>query len=403
MALGLLGGLACATLLAGCESAPDSGVPLPPTSSLLAVEVLLPVPFGRDLSLVQVFFWKGPVGDGEPALPELIPASFVKQSCAYLLDPEPGDYGVAAVTAEYAPPFNPEPVAGVANTVWSDISSDALIFPAELIRSTTTPVARGEVAFMGVLRLRRGEHIDASTLPKDAVQARIAERIRPGVLSKSGLRGWLERVRYVDLENTSLARGPAEREAFLAAAVADLGVSPWARVVAGAAAAGETPAARSPAPRLPTPSSVGRPAATPPGRAPREPVRREPAAPEPGRAAPAPMPPAPPPPAPEPSPQPFPGVPPDSPLAQITLGMDHDEVRARLGEPDGRRDYQTRKAWIPFYDGPDADLRDWLYVGKGRVVFSLYKGRLEVIDVVYDPDQRIERTLRPFRAPSGSR
>lgn len=30
---------------------------------------------------------------------------------------------------------------------------------------------------------------------------------------------------------------------------------------------------------------------------------------------------------------------------------------------------------------------DWIYKGKGRVVFSLYEGGLEVIDVVYDPNQ----------------
>jgi hypothetical protein len=47
----------------------------------------------------------------------------------------------------------------------------------------------------------------------------------------------------------------------------------------------------------------------------------------------------------------------------------------------------TAKAWIPFYSGPGANLRDWTYEGKGRVVFSLYKGKLEVVDVVYDPDE----------------
>jgi hypothetical protein len=67
--------------------------------------------------------------------------------------------------------------------------------------------------------------------------------------------------------------------------------------------------------------------------------------------------------------------------------MDHDEVRRILGSPDGRIDRLTAKAWIPFYDGPDANLREWIYEGKGRVVFSLYEGTLEVIDVVYDPHQ----------------
>jgi hypothetical protein len=82
-----------------------------------------------------------------------------------------------------------------------------------------------------------------------------------------------------------------------------------------------------------------------------------------------------------------PGIPPESELASIELGMRHDEVQRILGSPDRRIDHQSAKAWIPFYSGPDADLRDWIYAGRGRVVFSLYKGNLAVIDVIYDPNQ----------------
>ena len=67
--------------------------------------------------------------------------------------------------------------------------------------------------------------------------------------------------------------------------------------------------------------------------------------------------------------------------------MRYDEVRGILGSPDGRIDRLTAKAWIPFYNGPGANLREWIYEGRGRVVFSLYEGSLEVVDVVYDPDQ----------------
>jgi len=81
----------------------------------------------------------------------------------------------------------------------------------------------------------------------------------------------------------------------------------------------------------------------------------------------------------------FPGLPPDSPLAEIEFGMRFDEVRRILGDPDDRIDRLTAKAWIPFYTGPGAHLRDWIYEGEGRVVFSLDDGSLEVLDVVYDP------------------
>jgi len=81
------------------------------------------------------------------------------------------------------------------------------------------------------------------------------------------------------------------------------------------------------------------------------------------------------------------GIPPDSPLAEIEIGMNDRDVRRILGEPDDRLDRSSAKAWIPFYMGPGAYLRDWIYEGRGRVVFSRHRGALHVLDVVYDPRQ----------------
>jgi hypothetical protein len=67
-----------------------------------------------------------------------------------------------------------------------------------------------------------------------------------------------------------------------------------------------------------------------------------------------------------------------------------------LGSPDGRLDRLTAQAWIPFRDNRGDTLREWIYTGKGRVIFSLYQGSLEVVDVVYDPRQE---TSRPLFAP----
>lgn len=433
----LLPWLTLVALLSGCRSAPVAQVSISPASSLLAVDVLFPAPLSRDPSLVQAFLMKGPVPDGADELPELIPATFVKGSRAYLLDPEPGSWSVVAVTAEYAPPSNYHAIDGVTDTVWSGTSSDAMIFPAELIQRTTTRVAPGEAAFVGVLRVRRGDHINANAVPQDDLQKQIAERIRPGVTSESGLSGWLMRARGVDLEETSLSNQPADRQAFLEAALVDLGVSPWAEVIARAKPSGDSLVAR-PRARLPRSQSppkapvkieaksvapspapipeavaarpqptVAEPQAAPqaappevstaePQAAPPEiestiatPAEVEPTVATPAEAEstlataipePEPLPVA-------PTPKPFAGVPPDSPLAQIELGMNHDEVREILGSPDGRIDRLTAKAWNPFYNGPDANRREWIYAGRGRVVFSLYEGSLEVIDVVYDPSQ----------------
>lgn len=78
-----------------------------------------------------------------------------------------------------------------------------------------------------------------------------------------------------------------------------------------------------------------------------------------------------------------------SPMAQINNGMTEIEVRKALGEPDSSNSYQTGKAWIPFYYGPDTARTDWVYTGKGRVVFSRnrYSGGLKVVRVLYNPSE----------------
>lgn len=78
-----------------------------------------------------------------------------------------------------------------------------------------------------------------------------------------------------------------------------------------------------------------------------------------------------------------------SPLSKVTVGMNDAEVRKILGDPDNSNAYMTGKAWIPFYYGPDTRRTDWMYRGKGRVVFSRnqYSGSLKVIRVLYNPNE----------------
>jgi hypothetical protein len=377
--------MALVPLLSSCQSMPTD-VSILPRSSLLAVDVLYPIPLSRDPSLVQAFFVRGPIHGGLEELPELIPASFVKWSRAYLLDPEPGTYSLVAVTSAVAPPLNDYPVAGVTKTRWSGTIADAMIFPAELIHRTRTTIGPGGVAFMGALRVRQGDRINANVVFQDDLQKRIAERIRPGATSKSGVAGWFTRAWTVDLEETSLSDEAGDRESFFDEALTDLGDSPWARVIARAAPR-EATAARSrtpaPSPRSTAPireTVAAKPQAAPPDSRAAPPDSR--AAPPDSRAAPPEAEPSPP----SPKRRRFPGVPPDSPLAQIELGMSHDEVRRILGAPDDRINRFTARAWIPFYTGPGAYLRDWIYEGEGRVVFSLHDSSLEVLDVVYDPN-----------------
>jgi len=370
----LLLGFALGPLLWGCQSPPPAKVSITPESSLLAVDVLFPVSLARDPDLVQVFLVKGPIHDEQEELPELIPATFVKSSRAYLLDPEPGTYSLVAVTSAVAAPRSDVPVAGgVSSITLGGTISDAVIFPAELIQRTSTTVEPGGVAFMGALLVVPGERINANAVPPDGLQRRLAERIRPGAAASSGLSGWFTRAWTVDLEKSSFSNHAGDRESFLGDALEDLDTSPWTQVVARVAPR-EAPAARS-RPPLPRPTSTVEHPAKSTVAIPEAPaVMPEPAAPE---AEPSP---------PRPERRRVAGLPPGSPLAQIELGMSHREVRAILGAPDDRIDRVTGKAWIPFYTGAGAHLRDWIYEGEGRVVFSRHKSSLEVIDVIYDPD-----------------
>jgi len=78
-----------------------------------------------------------------------------------------------------------------------------------------------------------------------------------------------------------------------------------------------------------------------------------------------------------------------SPLSKVDPGMSDSDVREILGEPDKTNSYQTGKAWIPYYHGPDTSRSDWVYDGRGRVVFSRnrYSGNLKVVRVSYNPDE----------------
>jgi ABC-type Fe3+-hydroxamate transport system substrate-binding protein len=77
------------------------------------------------------------------------------------------------------------------------------------------------------------------------------------------------------------------------------------------------------------------------------------------------------------------------PFGKVTVGMNDTEVRKILGEPDNANAYMTGKAFIPFYFGPDTARTDWMYKGKGRIVYSrnTYSGGLKVIRVMYNPNE----------------
>lgn len=80
-------------------------------------------------------------------------------------------------------------------------------------------------------------------------------------------------------------------------------------------------------------------------------------------------------------------IPKGHPFSKVQVGMTQAEVQKILGDPTGRHEYPTGKNWIPFYHGPDRWRSEWLYTGKGSIVFThnSYSGSITVLEVLYDP------------------
>jgi hypothetical protein len=80
-------------------------------------------------------------------------------------------------------------------------------------------------------------------------------------------------------------------------------------------------------------------------------------------------------------------IPKNHPFAKIHEGMTEAEVQKVLGDPTGRHEYPTGKNWIPFYYGSDTWRSEWLYKGKGSVVFThgRFGGTSTVVEVLYNP------------------
>ncbi|AEF98781.1 outer membrane protein assembly factor BamE domain-containing protein [Methylomonas methanica] len=60
----------------------------------------------------------------------------------------------------------------------------------------------------------------------------------------------------------------------------------------------------------------------------------------------------------------------DSAFAKIQIGMTQGQVHEILGQPTDTKTYQTGKAWIPFYFGPDTMRTDEFYKGVGSVTYT---------------------------------
>ena len=76
-------------------------------------------------------------------------------------------------------------------------------------------------------------------------------------------------------------------------------------------------------------------------------------------------------------------IPPDSPMANVKVGMGMTQVRTILGSPSDTEHYTTGKQFIPFYFAGDIVRVTYYYKGLGRVVSSNER----VVRIEYDPTE----------------
>ncbi len=161
-----------------------------PSSSVLGVRVSFPMAFGPDMDLGTVFFIKEPPDGGLEGVTEVVAASWIRKTRAYLLNPEAGPYYVVA--ASYGVNL---PMLGVSAAIGGGISigvsvaggagEHAVILPKEMILQTRTTIAPSGVEFIGVLCLARGDRINANAELQDDLQRKVTE-IVPGEGSLQG-------------------------------------------------------------------------------------------------------------------------------------------------------------------------------------------------------------------------
>jgi hypothetical protein len=224
-------------LLSSCQSVPPKEIPVSPDSSVLGVGVAFPVPLSRDPVLTGVVFLKEPRHGQLEEATDLIPASWIKGSRAYLLNAEPGTYLVVAVFSAVSLPST-STSASLGGGVTGSVSTggavgQTVILPAAMIQRTRTVIGPSRVEFAGALQIgyQSSDRINASTEFEDELQRWIAELVRPGVTSKSGLAGQFTRTWMANPTLSSTSNEAGDRESFLDDALADFGNSPWVEVI----------------------------------------------------------------------------------------------------------------------------------------------------------------------------
>jgi hypothetical protein len=216
---------------------PPKHIEVSPSSSVLGVDVSYPVAWTLDPRPSTVLFIKEPPGGNLQEVFEVIAASFIRKTRAYLLNPEPGTYYVVAASFATAMPMQgvSMPVGGGVSVGVAAGGSSVLsvILTEEMIQQTKTAIVPSSVEFMGALRLRAGDRVNAKAEFQDDLQEQMAEVIRPGVTLATGLSGYMTGTYMVNPDKSSVTDSASDLEKFSLGAADDFSKSPWSQIVPG--------------------------------------------------------------------------------------------------------------------------------------------------------------------------
>jgi hypothetical protein len=240
--------LAFLIILSGCETMPPKGIEVSPSSSVLGVDVSFTVDLFHpswapnwQRHLGTVLFIKEPPSGGLQGVTEIVAASWIRKTRAYLLNPEPGTYYVAGASLVTDMPMQRFPVVD-GGGVSVDVSTGGsfghtVILTKEMIQQTKTTIVPSGVEFMGAIRLAPGDRVNAKAEFQDDLQEQLAEVIRPGSTSATGLSGNWTMTYMVNAKKSSVTDTARDLEKFSLDAADDFEKSPWSQIVPGASLA----------------------------------------------------------------------------------------------------------------------------------------------------------------------
>lgn len=232
--------LAALPSFAGCRSMPPAAAQVNSSSSIVAVDLIFrDIIFDWDTLATKpenVYFIRAQ-GAAQAIDPRIavIPATWITGRRAYLLNPEPGVYYVVAASFRVNTGQSGTSSATSGNVTVSVSAPTSfghtVIFPESVSKQLRAEAGPGRFAAAGAVRMVAGDRINAETAFQDETQKKLAEQLRPGVTSATGVSGYMTLTWMVDLAGTEIKTDAAAIESLTNNARADFDGTAWSMLI----------------------------------------------------------------------------------------------------------------------------------------------------------------------------